>query len=310
MVHPDLEPFVQLAQQFPEPFPPVTTPQERRAKYREGAIAILGEMSHVAERIDGQMTLEGRTLATRLYVPIDDEKKAIVLYLHGGSFYVGDLDTHEGVCRRICADTKMKVLALDYRLAPEFPFPAGLNDTVEAVRFLSQNLAAYGAAGEKIIVMGDSAGGTLAAVACALTKDEDLNIAAQVLVYPTLGPELLTNSAHTYGKGYLLDYDQLQYDYAMYLGETSDHTDPRISPLLFGDLEGAPPAVVVVAECDPLRDEGVSYAGLLEHFGVPVELLEAEGMLHGFIRMGGIVPECMKIVDDLAEHMHRYVEAS
>jgi acetyl esterase len=158
--------------------------------------------------------------------------------------------------------------------------------------------------------MGDSAGATLIAVATALTRSEPLGIAAQVLIYPTLGPEMLTDSSHTYAKGYLLDVDHLRYDYGQYLGEWRDHTDPRVSPLMFANLTGAPPAIVLVAECDPLRDEGVAYAGLLEHFGVPVELLEAEGMIHGFLRMGGLVPEAIEIVDDLAAHMHRYVESA
>jgi acetyl esterase len=106
----------------------------------------------------------------------------------------------------------------------------------------------------------------------------------------------------------MLDIDHLRYDYGLYLGEWSDHTDPRVSPLMFADLAGAPAAIVVVAQCDPLRDEGVAYAGLLEHFAVPVELLEAEGMVHGFLRLGELVPEALEVVDDLAAHMHRYVE--
>ncbi len=129
-----------------------------------------------------------------------------------------------------------------------------------------------------------------------------------MLIYPTLGPELVTDSAHTYGEGYLLDMESIRYDYAQYLGGWRDHTDPRVTPLLNVDLSGVAPAVLVVAECDPLRDEGVAYAGLLEHFGVSVELLEAEGMVHGFLEMGGVVPEALAIIDDLAEHLHRLVE--
>jgi acetyl esterase len=205
-------------------------------------------------------------------------------------------------------DTRTRLLAVDYRLAPEHPFPAGLDDAVDSIRYVAANLGEFADAKARLIVMGDSAGANLATVAATELRDEDLGIAAQVLIYPTLGPELVTDSASKYGAGYLLDLDDLRYDYALYLGEFGDHTDPRVTPLLCADLARVAPALVVVAECDPLRDEGVAYAGLLGHFGVPVELLEAKGMIHGFLEMGAVIPEALAIVDDLAEHLHRLVE--
>jgi acetyl esterase len=204
----------------------------------------------------------------------------------------------------------MRFLAVDYRLAPEHPFPAGINDAVDTIRYVLMHLAEFDDPDAEVIVMGDSAGATLMTVACALTRNENLGVAAQVVIYPTLGPELFTNSVHEFGVGYALDIDHLRYDYGLYLDGWTDHGDPRVSPLMFDDLTGAPPAIVIVAECDPLRDEAVAYAGLLEHFGVRVELLEAEGMIHGFLRLPTIAPEALEIIDDLAEHMHRYVEAA
>jgi acetyl esterase len=308
MVHPALEPYVRAAQANPGPHPSTVSTEERRATYRQLAEAIRGEPEPVESVIDGEIALEGRTLATRLYVPFQDERKALVVYFHGGAFVVGDLETHDGLCRRLSADTRMRFLAVDYRLAPEHQFPAGIDDAVDVIRYVSSHLGDFAAPDAELIVMGDSSGGSLVSVAAALTRGEGLGIAAQVIIYPTLGPEMLTDSAHTYGAGYLLDLDHLRFDYSQYLGDWRDHTDPRVTPLMFDDLTGAPPAIVVVAECDPLRDEGVAYAGLLEHFGVRVELLEAEGMTHGFLRMGGLVPEALDIVDDLAEHLRRYVE--
>jgi acetyl esterase len=117
----------------------------------------------------------------------------------------------------------------------------------------------------------------------------------------------VTDSSHRFATGYILEIDHLRFDYQQYLGEWSDHTDPRVTPLFAHDLTGAPPAIVVVAECDPLRDEAIAYAGLLEHFGVRVEVLEAEGMLHGFLRMGHVIPDAMDIVDDVATHLKQYV---
>ncbi len=308
MVHPALEPFVRSAREQPAPHPSSQGIVERRSAYRRLSEGIRGDVEQVESVTDLELALEGRTLRARLYVPIEDEGKALVLYFHGGGFVVGDLETHDALCRRLSADTRMRFLAVEYRLAPEHQFPAGVDDAVDAIRHVAARVGEFDDPGAKLIVMGDSAGATLATVACALTRGENLAIAAQVVIYPTLGPELFTDSVHEYGVGHMLDIDHLRYNYGLYLGEWSDHTDPRVSPLMFADLTGAPAAIVVVAQCDPLRDEGVAYAGLLEHFAVPVELLEAEGMVHGFLRMGNLVPEAMEIVDDLAAHMHRYVE--
>lgn len=308
MVHPALEPYVRAAREHPGPHPATVSAEVRRSTYRLLAEALRGEPEPLASVEDQVLHLEGRDLATRLYVPLDDEANALVVYFHGGSFIVGDLDTHDGLCRRLCRDTGMRFLSVAYRLAPEHRFPSGVDDAVDVVRYVAAHRDEFAHAGAKLIVMGDSAGASLAAVAAALTRHEGLAIAAQVLIYPTLGPELLTDSAHAYGTGYLLDLEHMRFDYEQYLGEWTDHTDPRVTPLMFSDLTDAPPAIVLVAQYDPLRDEAIAYAGLLEHFHVPVELLEAEGMVHGFLRMGALVPETLEIVDDLAAHMHRFVE--
>jgi acetyl esterase len=310
MVHPSLEPYVNAVRAEPAPHPSLVSADERRVAYRETALVNRGDVQPVESIRDVDLTLDGRTLPARLYVPFDDESKALVVYFHGGGFVVGDLDTHDALCRRLSSDTRMRFLSVDYRLAPEFPFPAGINDAVDTIRHVLTHLAEFDDPDAKVIVMGDSAGATLMTVACALTRHEDLGVAAQVVIYPTLGPELFTDSAHEFGVGHGLDIDHLRYDYGMYLDGWTDHSDPRVSPLMFDDLTGAPPAIVVVAGCDPLRDEAVAYAGLLEHFGVRVELLEAEGMVHGFLRLPTMVPEALEIIDDLAVHMHRYVEAA
>jgi acetyl esterase len=308
MVHPALEPYVRAVQANPGPRASQVSTAERRAAYRERAEAVRGVPEPVYAVVDGAIDLGDRVLATRFYQPFEDEDKALVVFFHGGSFVAGDLDTHDSLCRRLSADTRMRFLAVDYRLAPEHPFPAAVDDVVDALQYVKRHWADFAGPEAELIAMGDSAGASIVAVATVLTRKDELGIAAQVLIYPTLGPEVVTDSAHTYGVGYMLDLDDLRYDYAQYLGDWSDHTDPRVSPLMFDDLSGAPPAIVLVAECDPLRDEGVAYAGLLEHFQVPVTLLEAEGMPHGFLRMGGVVPEALEIVDDLAQHMHRFVE--
>lgn len=310
MIHPALAPYVRSLHDEPDPHPSTLSANERRAAYRERANAMRGDAPVVESTSNLMLDLGDRVLNARLYVPLHDEQNALVIFFHGGSFVMGDLDSHDALCRRLASDTRMRFLAIEYRLAPEHPFPAAIDDAVDVLRHVAANLVTFARPGNKLIVMGDSVGGTLAAVASALTRTEDLGVAAQVLIYPTLGPLMLTGSSHTYAAGYLLNVDDLRYDYDQYLGEGIDHTDPRVSPLMFADLTGSPPAVVLVAECDPLRDEAVAYAGLLEHFGVRVELLEAEGMIHGFLRLGGLVPEALDTVDDLAAHLHRFVESA
>ncbi len=309
MIHPAIEPIVRAARERSASAATATI-EQRRDSYRAELAALQGEPEPMESVVDVIMALNGRSISARLYVPLLDESSALVVFFHGGSFVAGDLDTHDALCRRLSADSRMRFLSIDYRLAPEFPFPAGIEDAVDVIRYVAGHVGDYDEPTAKIIVMGESAGATIATVACSITRGDNLGLAGQVLIYPTLGPEVLTDSAHSYGQGYMLDLDRLRQDYVDYLGTWTDRTDPRVSPLMSADLTGVPAAIVVVAECDALRDEGVAYAGLLEHFGVPVEILEAKGMVHGFLRLGPLVPEALDIVDDLARHMHRYVEVA
>jgi acetyl esterase/lipase len=310
VIHPSFEPFLREARESREASPLSESNDQRRRAFRAEAALIRGEDPLGVTARDLSLDLGVRTIGARLYEPDGVEAKALVIYLHGGCFVMGDLETHDWLCRRVTFDTRTPILALDYRLAPEYPFPASLDDAVDAIRYIAAHRGEFASERAPLILMGDSAGANLATVAATLLRDDDLGLAAQVLIYPTLGPELVTESVHMYGSGYLLDIDSLRHDYRQYLGEFTDHTDPRITPLMSTDLSRVAPAVVVVAECDPLRDEGVAYAGLLEHFDVPVELLEAYGMVHGFLEMGGVVPEALAILDDLAEHLQRLVEAA
>ena len=307
VLHPGIEAIVTAARTTPSTHPSTQRIEERRSIYRDVALSLSSSHTEMHEIRDIDLAMSDRTLRTRLYVPLGDESRGLMVYFHGGSFVVGDLDTHDGLCRRLSADTKMRLLAVQYRLAPEFPFPAAIEDAVESLYEIVKNISTFASPNVQLIVIGDSAGGTLAALAAGATRHAGLPIAAQVLLYPTMGPELVTHSVHDFGTGYLFDVEHLRYDYEQYLGSWRDHSDPRVSPLMSLDLTGSPPAVIVVAEFDPLRDEAVAYAGLLEHFGNHVELLEAEGMVHDFLRLGDVVPDALAIVDDLAEHLHLFI---
>lgn len=300
---PQIAPIVELSRQQGSPHPSEQTADERRRLYRDIAVSLWPNPEEMSEVRDVTMALEGREVRTRLYVPFAESLDVLVVYFHGGSFVVGDLDSHDGLCRRLALDTKCRFLAVDYRLAPEYPFPAAADDATDVTREVIGRLDEFAAPGSKVVVMGDSAGGQLAAIAAS----EVSGVAAEVLLYPSIGPELLTDSAHRLGTGYLLEVNHLRYDYDQYLRGVTDHSNPRVSLLMNTGLAPAPLAIVVVAEYDPLRDEALAYAGLLEHQGAKVEVLEAEGMVHGFLRLGGVIPDALSIVGDLADHLRTLV---
>src|SRR5580692_6231458 len=168
MVHPSLESYVNAVRAQPVSHPSLQSADERRAAYRDMALANRGELEAVESVTEVELPLDGRTLRARLYVPFNDEGKALVIYFHGGGFVVGDLDTHDALCRRLSSDTRMRFLSVDYRLAPEHPFPAGINDAVDTIRHVRHHLDDFDDAEAALIVMGDSAGATLLTVACAL----------------------------------------------------------------------------------------------------------------------------------------------
>jgi len=302
------ERYREMLAQWPAlPHPSAISYVERRQASRDYYLHQPPLAANIAEVRDITLPLPGREVRTRLYVPEHESHGALVIYAHGGSFVEGDLDTHDALVRRLASDTHMRFLAVDYALAPESPFPAGLHDIMDTVRYVARNHDAFDVLDAPLLLMGDSAGACLVAVAAVELRHEDLGVVGQVLAYPTLGPEVVTKSSHDYATGFLLEMDYLRADYAQYLQGVTDHTDPRVTPLFYGDVAGAPPAIVVVAEFDPLRDEGITYAGLLEHSGVRVEVLEAKGMLHGFLRHGNEVPDALDILDDVAAHMAAFV---
>jgi acetyl esterase len=232
-------------------------------------------------------------IAARRYVPhgAPAEAAPLLVYFHGGGWVIGDLDTHDGPCRFLAVNSGVQVLAIDYRLAPEHPFPAAAEDAIAAYAWASANAAELGCDPARIAVGGDSAGANLAAVASLLARDAGLRLPAmQLLIYPvTVAGEELP-SRRTFGEGFLLSRPDMDFFEGHYLPAGADRSDPRVSILRADDLGGLPPAYLAIAGFDPLRDEGVAFAESLEAAGVPVSLRLHPGLVHTFANLAAICP--------------------
>jgi acetyl esterase len=276
------------------------SPAEARAAFRKLAVDAR-QPEHVVP-VASVDTIEipgpAGPMAARVYRPGEDGPVPTVVLFHGGGWVIGDLETHDNMARSICRDCSAVVVSVDYRLAPEAPFPAAVEDALAATRWASAHLAELGG-DHRLAVVGDSAGGNLAAVVAQQLRDDDgPRLVAQLLVYPATDvtgehPSRLENA-----EGYFLDLPTMAWFMNHYAPDHAVHTDPRVSPLRHEDLTGLPPAVVVTAGFDPLRDEGEAYAHALDAAGVPVEVRRFDSMIHGFFDMGGFSAGAQAAVDE------------
>jgi acetyl esterase len=247
---------------------------------------------------------DGNEIDARLYapdVPAGEFPLPALLYFHGGGYCVGSLDSHDSLCRAIAALTPCCVLSVAYRLAPEHPFPTAVHDSQDAYEWLLANGTTLGIDTKRVAAGGDSAGGTLATVITITARDSILpQPVLQVLLYPCTSPLQDTGSHRRLAEGHLLEASTLQWMFDNYLAREADRHDWRFAPLEATDLSGLAPALVVLAEYDPLVDEGVAYAERLQTAGVPTDLRIYAGMTHDFARLGNIVAEGIQVHEDIA----------
>ncbi|MDC3957446.1 alpha/beta hydrolase [Polyangium jinanense] len=269
-------------------------PPVARARMAESVCMVeiprLDSVSVVDERLRG----DAGPIPARRYVPegLAAPSPCVVFY-HGGGFVTGDLDTHDSFCRQLAIEGRVRVIAVDYRLAPEHRFPAAATDAVAAFRDVAARAADFGVDPARIAVMGDSAGGNLSAVVSLKTRGEAHRPALQVLLYPGLDATCAHRSHAVYANGWMLTKGMIDWYYEHYFGpDPAVRRHPDGSPLLAPSVEGAPPALVFTAGFDPLRDEGAAYVERLTAAGVPVRLVCHESMIHGFVLMGGVAPAC------------------
>lgn len=260
-------------------------PADARTMYR--ALATLEEREDVHRVDDRTIPTPAGDLPIRVYTPIpaSGELHGVLVWFHGGGWVIGDLETADATCRLLANRAGCVVVSVDYRLAPEHPAPAALDDCMAALAWTVENAELLGVDATRVAVGGDSAGGNLAALVCQRVQREfGPDIDFQLLVYPATDLTLGHPSIDENGEGYFLTKDSMVWFTRHYLGDR-EPKDPQVSPLFADDLSGLPPALVITAEFDPLRDEGEAYAARLRDAGVPAELLRYEGQIHGFMGM-------------------------
>lgn len=241
----------------------------------------------VARKYDLQIPGQGGVIPVRVYVPSGQPPFPCLVYYHGGGWVTGTLDMSDGVSQSLCAGAGCVVVSVDYRLAPEHKFPAAAEDAYAAALWVQQHAPELAVDARRIAVGGSSAGANLAAVVCLMAKDRGGRplLAYQLLVYPVADFSSGTPSYRENGQGYMLTRDSMEWYAQQYLRTPADAQNPYAAPLLANDLRGVPPALVITAEYDPLRDEGEAYAKKLRDAGVPVVSTRYDGMIHGFFGM-------------------------
>ncbi len=233
---------------------------------------------------------DGALLPARLYAS-SYERLPVLMYVHGGGFTIGSVATHDILCRELARLSGAAVVSLDYRLAPEYPFPTAAHDAWDGLQWLHGQGDALGLDTQRLAVAGDSAGGTLAAVCALMARDKGLALALQLLIYPGCIAQADTPSHQTYAQGYVLSADSLDFFFKQYIPDRQQREDWRFAPANAPDHTGLAPAWIGLAECDPLVDEGIAYGDVLRAAGVAVDLEIYRGMTHEFIKMGRAIPQ-------------------
>ena len=279
---------IQRAQRVP--FHAMTSTQAR-AVYNKAAEVLEPPRAPLARVQDLTVpAADGTPLPARVYAS-SHARLPVLLYLHGGGFVIGGLETHDSLCRQLALRSGGAVLALDYRLAPEHRFPTAVDDAWAAMRWLAgEGADALGLDGSRLAVGGDSAGGTLAATCAIHARDTGLPLSLQLLITPGTTAHMDTGSHTLFANGFLLDSANVAWFFDHYI-DHHHRKDWRFAPLEADDLEGVAPACIILAECDPLVDEGLAYGDRLRLAGVPVELELYRGLTHDFIKMGRALKE-------------------
>jgi len=303
--HPQVEAILERAAASPLPPYHSVSPFVARRIYRDTRAAL----APAAQPVSEARLVVGDGIALRSYRPngvAREEILPVLVYIHGGGWTIGDIDTHDSLCRQLANGARCAVFSIDYRLAPEYPFPAAVDDCIRATSWIAGNAAVLSVDPRRIAIGGDSAGGNLAAVIAIHARDKGgPALAFQLLIYPATDQRCGFPSHQANGEGYLLTRASIDFFRGCYLPRPEDWNDWRASPLLAGDLSRLPPALVITAGFDPLRDEGRAFAERLAAEGTPATYKEYEDMVHGFILFGGVLDTANAAVADCCAALRR-----
>jgi acetyl esterase/lipase len=287
-----------------------STPAEARESIRTRTAA-LGPVEGVVAVADHRVPVAGAEITVRVYSPGGPGPHPTLVYYHGGGWVIGDLYTHDGLCRSITNAARCVVVSVDYRLAPEWKYPVAAEDSYTALCWVVANAARLGVDPRRVAVGGDSAGGNLAAVATLMARDRGgPGVVHQILIYPVTDSDLNTHSYAENATGYVLTIEGMRWFWSHYLAHAGQGLEPHASPLRAPSLAGLPSALVITAECDPLRDEGEAYAARLRDAGVPVTVTRYDGMFHGFVRMTRILDKARTALDEIADSLQKAFAAA
>ena len=282
-----------------------STPAEARESIRTRTAA-LGPFPDVAAVVDHRVPVSGGQIIVRAYSPGGPGPHPALVYYHGGGWVIGDLYTHDGLCRSITNAARCAVLSVDYRLAPESKYPVAVEDSYAALLWIVANAERLGIDRRRMAVGGDSAGGNLATVMALMARDRTgPRLALQVLIYPVTDHDLDTRSYRENATGYILTREGMRWFWNHYLASEAQGREPYASPLRAASLAGLPPALVITAEYDPLCDEGEAYAARLRDAGVPVTLTRYPGMFHGFVRLTNVLDKARTALDEIASSVQK-----
>jgi acetyl esterase/lipase len=260
-----------------------------------------GDPEPVGAVVDRMIPGAAGEISARMYTPRGTGPFPILVYFHGGGWVIGNLDAYDATCRALTKAARCIVVAMEYRLAPEHPFPAAPEDCYAATQWVAAHATAIGGDPTRLALGGDSAGGNLTAVVAQMVRDRGgPALCYQLLVYPVTDHNYDTASYRENAEGYLLTRDAMVWFWNHYLRSPADGSNPMASPLRADNLRGLPPAMVITAEFDPLRDEGEAYAARLQEAGVPVTLKRYDGMIHGFLSLGTVLEQGKQAIADAA----------
>jgi acetyl esterase len=306
----DIVPLLERVNATPPPgTPPPTLADHRAGIHRLAAIVAPEPPIEVCSVVDSTIPGVANEVPVRTYRSTG-QPTATVVFFHGGGWMTGDLDSHDFLVRKLVQETGFVFVAVDYRLAPEHPFPAGLDDCMAAATWVDDHAEDYGGIRGRVAVAGDSAGGNLAAVVARKFRDSNRHLSAQLLLYPVIDSAGDYPSRHEYPDGFLVTVEDIAVSAQVYLGDNPTLvTTPDVAPIRASNLGGLPPAVIGVAHADPLRDEGLAYAEALAASGVDVFACDYEGMIHAFAAMFAVSDGADRALRELLGQFSKRVTA-